>query len=63
MRDDFKRRAYFRTTPLLYCCRRPVRGLLLFTLPALTTHLVGTPAVVTHDLKALIWNVLRDDDE
>ena len=29
-------------------------------LPALTAHLVGVPAVVTHHLKALIWNVLRD---
>ena len=33
---------------------------LLCTLPALPAHLVGVPAVVTHHLKALIRNVLRD---
>ena len=51
MLDDFNRRAYFRTTPLLCCCRGLARCLLLrllFTLPALTAHLVGIPAVVTH---------------
>ena len=36
---------------------------LLCTLPALTAHLVGVPAVATHHLKALVWNVLRDGDE
>ena len=63
MLDDFNRRACERTTPLLRCCRGLPRGLLLCllcTLPALTAHLVGIPAVVTHHLKALIWNVLRD---
>ena len=33
---------------------------LLRTLPALTAHLVGIPAVVTRHLKALIRNVLGD---
>jgi len=33
---------------------------LLCTLPALPAHLIGIPAVVTHHLKALVWNVLRD---
>ena len=60
MLDDFNRRARSRTTLLLCCCRRLARGLLLCTLPALPAHLVGIPAVVTHHLKALIWNVLRD---
>ena len=63
MLDDFNRRARSRTTLLLCCCRRVVRGCLLclpWTLPALTAHLVGVPAVVTHHLKALIRNVLRD---
>ena len=63
MLDDFNRRACKRTTPLLRCCRRVVRGCLLYllwTLPALPAHLVGVIAVVTHHLKALIWNVLRD---
>ena len=63
MLDDFNRRACERTTPLLRCCRGIVRGLLLrllCTLPALAAHLVGVPAVVTHHLKALIRNVLRD---
>ena len=49
--------------PLLRCCRGLARGLLLCllcTLPTLTAHLVGVPAVVTHYLKALVWNVLRD---
>gem|GEM_PF-5615175 len=44
-------------------CRRLVRSsflCLLRTLPSLTTHLVGVLAVVTHHLKALVWNVLRD---
>ena len=36
---------------------------LLCTLPALPTHLVGIPAVVTHHLKALVWNVLRNGDK
>ena len=63
MLDDFNRRDYFRTTPLLCCCRGLARGLLLCTLPALTAHLVGIPAVVTHHLEALVWNVLRDSDE
>ena len=63
MLDDFNRRACERTTPLLRCCRGLARGLLLWLLrthPALTAHLVGIPAVVTHHLKALIRNVLRD---
>jgi len=63
MLDDFNRRACKRTTPLLRCCRRVVHGCLLcllWTLPALTAHLVGVPAEVTHHLKALIWNMLRD---
>ena len=59
MLDDFNRRACERTTPLLRCCRGLARGLLR-TLPALAAHLVGIPAVVTHHLKALIRNVLRD---
>ena len=59
MLDDFNRRVSFGTTPLLRCCRGLARGLLC-TLPALTAHLVGIPAVVTHHLKALIRNVLRD---
>ncbi len=63
MLDDFNRRACFGATPLLcYCCGLAY-GLLLCllrTLPALTAHLVGIPAVVTHHLKALVWNVLRD---
>ena len=40
--------------PLLCCCCGLARGLLLCllcTLPALTAHLVGVPAVVTHHLK------------
>ena len=63
MLDDFNRRVSFGTTPLLRCCRGIVHGLLLrllCTLPALAAHLVGVPAVVTHHLKALIRNVLRD---
>jgi len=63
MLDDFNRRAGERTTPLLRCCRGLARGLLLcllFTFSALAAHLVGVPAVVTHHLKALIRNVLRD---
>ena len=63
MLDDFNRRACERTTPLLRCCRGLARGLLLCllcTLPTLPAHLVGIPAVVTHHLKALIRNVLRD---
>ena len=66
MLDDFNRRACERTTPLPRCCRGLARGLilcLLRTLPALAAHLVGVPAVVTHHLKALVWNVLRDGDE
>ena len=59
MLDDFHCRACERTTPLLRCCRGLARGLLC-TLPALTAHLVGIPAVVTHHLKALIRNMLRD---
>ena len=57
--DDFNHRAYFRKPPLLRCCRRLVHGVRLRTLPALTGHLVGVPAVATHHLKAFIWNVLR----
>ena len=52
--------------PLLRCCLGLARGLLLCllcTLPALTAHLVGIPAVVTHHLKALIRNVLCNGDE
>ena len=60
MLDDFNRRAGERITLLLRCYRRLVCDLLLRTLPALTTHLVGVPAVVTHHLKVLVWNVLRD---
>ena len=60
MLDDFNRRDYFRTTPLLCCCRGLARGLLLCTLPALTAHLVGIPAVVTHHLEVHIRIVLRD---
>ncbi len=60
MLDDFNRRACERTTPLLRCCRGLARGLLLCTLPTLPAHLVEIPAVVTHHLKALIRNVLRD---
>ena len=60
MFDDFNRRACERTTLLLRCYRRLVCDLLLGMLPALATHLVGVPAVITHHLKALIWNVLRD---
>ena len=60
MLDDFNRRACERTTPLLRCCRGFARSLLLGTLPALPAHLFGIPAVVTHHLKALIRNVLRD---
>ena len=63
MLDDFNRRVSFGATPLLCCCCGLARGLLLcllFTLPALAAHLVGVPAVVTHHLKALIRNVLRD---
>ena len=63
MLDDFNRRARSRTTLLLCCCRRVVRGCLLcllWTLPALSGHLVRVTAVKTHDLKALVWNVLRD---
>ena len=63
MLDDFNRRARSRTTLLLCCCRRLARGLLLCTLPALPAHLVGVLAVVTHHLKALIRNVLRNGDE
>ena len=33
------------------------------TLPALDEHHVGVPAVVTHHLETLVWNVLRDGDE
>ena len=64
--DDFNRRAGERTTPLLRCCRGLARGLLLCllcTLPALAAHLVGIPAVVTHHLKALVRNVLRNGDK
>ena len=57
--DDLNYRAYFRKPPLLRCCRRLVHGVRLRTLPALTGHLVGVPAVATHHLKAFIWNVLR----
>ena len=63
MLDDFNRRVSFGATPLLCCCCGLARGLLLCllcTLPALAAHLVGVPAVVTHHLKALVWNVLRD---
>ena len=63
MLDDFHRRTGSRTTFLLRCCRRVVRGCLLcllWTLPALSGHLVRVTAVKTHDLKALVWNVLRD---
>ena len=63
MLDDFNRSACERTTPLLRCCRRLARCLLLcplFTLPAMPAHLVGTPVIVTRHLKALAWNVLRD---
>jgi len=63
MLDDFNRRARSRTTPLLCCCCGLARGLLLcllFTLPALTAHLVGIPAVVTHHLEVHIRIVLRD---
>ena len=66
MLDDFNRRVSFGTTPLLCCCCGLARGLLLCllrTLPALPTHLVGIPAVVTHHLKALVGNVLRNGDE
>ena len=63
MFDDFNRRAGYRTTPLLRCYRRLVCDLLLGMLPALATHLVGVPAVITHHLKALIGNVLRNGDE
>jgi len=49
--------------PLLRCCRRIVRDLLLGTLPALAAHLVGVPVVRTHHLKALIRNMLRDSAE
>ena len=61
--DDFNRRACFGATPLLCCCCGLACGLLLCllcTLPALAAHLVGIPAVITHHLKALVWNVLRD---
>ena len=60
MLDDFNRRACERTTLLRRCCRRLVRDLFLRTLPALPAHLVGVPTVITHHLKALVWNVLRD---
>ena len=60
MLDDFNRRAGERITLLLRCYRRLVCDLLLRTLPALAAHLVGIPAVTTHHLKALVWNVLRD---
>ena len=60
MLDDFHRRTGSRTKLLRRCCRRLVRDLFLRTLPALTAHLVGVPTVITHHLKALIWNVLRD---
>jgi hypothetical protein len=63
MLDDFNRRACERTTPLLRCCRRLSRCLLLcplFTLPAMPAHLAGTPVIVTHHMQALAWNVLRD---
>ena len=49
MLDDFHRRVSFGATPLLCCCCGLARGLLLCllcTLPALTAHLVGVPAVV-----------------
>ena len=60
MLDDFHRRIGSRATPLLRCCRRLVCDLFLGMLPALFAHLVGVPAVITHHLKALVWNVLRD---
>ena len=70
MLDDFNRCAYFGATPLLCCCCGLAHGVflrvllcLLRTLPAQATHLVGVPTVVTHHLKALVWNVLRDGDE
>ena len=66
MLDDFNRRVSFGTTPLLCCCRGLARSLLLCllcTLPALTAHLVGIPAVVTHHLKALVRDVLRNGDK
>ena len=37
-----------------------VRDLFLRTFPALPAHLVGVPTVITHHLKALVGNVLRD---
>ncbi len=64
--DDCNRRAYFGAIPLLCCCRGLARGLLLYLLcthPAPATHLVEITAVVTHNLEALVWNVLRDGDE
>ena len=63
MLDDFSRCAYLGATPLLCCCCGLARGLLLCllcTLSALPAHLFGVLAVVTHHLKALIKNVLRD---
>ena len=66
MLDDLNRRVSFGATPLLRCCRELARDLLLCllrTLSALGAHLVGIPAVVTHHLKALVWNVLRNGDE
>ena len=66
MLDDCNYRAYFGAVPLLCCCRGLARSLLLCLLcklPAPATHLVEIPAVVTHHLEALVWNVLRDGDE
>ena len=66
MLDDCKCRAYFGATPLLCCYCWLTRGVLLWllrTLPALDEHHVGVPAVVTHHLETLVWNVLRDGDE
>ena len=66
MLDDFNRRVSFDATPLLCCYWGLARGLLLCllcTFPALPAHLVGISAVVTHHLKALVGNVLRNGDE